>query len=73
VLNAKPRLSRWSRLLLVGRVLEGRAAAHVAAEMRISRATAHQVAGPLPPGGDLRSGRPVQSSASCSSTPPRCI
>jgi transposase len=42
VLNAKPRLSPWSRLLLVERVLAGRPPAHVAAEMRISGATAYK-------------------------------
>ena len=42
MLNAKPRLSPWSRLLLVERVLDGRPAAHVAAEMGISRATAYK-------------------------------
>lgn len=42
MLNAKPRLSPWSRLLLVDRVLAGRPAAHVAAEMGISRATAYK-------------------------------
>jgi transposase InsO family protein len=42
VLNAKPRLSPWSRLLLVERVLAGRPAAHVASEMGISRATAYK-------------------------------
>ena len=42
MLNAKPRLSPWSRLLLVERVLAGRPAAHVAAEMGISRATAYK-------------------------------
>ncbi len=42
MLNAKPRLSPWSRLLLVERVLTGRPAAHVAAEMGISRATAYK-------------------------------
>jgi transposase InsO family protein len=42
VLNAKPRLSPWSRLLLVERVLDGRPAAHVAAEMGVSRATAYK-------------------------------
>lgn len=42
MLNAKPRLSPWSRLLLVERVLAGRPAAHVAAEMGVSRATAHK-------------------------------
>jgi transposase InsO family protein len=40
--NAKPRLSPWSRLLLVERVLSGRPAAHVAAEMGVSRATAYK-------------------------------
>ena len=40
--NAKPRLSPWSRLLLVERVLAGRPAAHVAAEMGVSRATAYK-------------------------------
>ncbi len=42
MLNAKPRLSPWSRLVLVDRVLAGRPAAHVAAEMGISRATAYK-------------------------------
>jgi transposase InsO family protein len=42
VVNAKPRLSPWSRLLLVERVLAGRPAAHVAAEMGVSRATAYK-------------------------------
>jgi transposase InsO family protein len=42
VVNAKPRLSPWSRLLLVERVQAGRPAAHVAAEMGISRATAYK-------------------------------
>ena len=42
MLNAKPRLSPWSRLLLVERVLAGRPAAHVAVEMGISRATAYK-------------------------------
>ena len=42
MLNAKPRLSPWSRLLLVERVLAGRPAAHVASEMGISRATAYK-------------------------------
>jgi transposase InsO family protein len=42
VVNAKPRLSPWSRQLLVERVLAGRPAAHVAAEMGISRATAYK-------------------------------
>jgi transposase InsO family protein len=40
VVHAKPRLSPWSRLLLVERVAAGRPAAHVAAEMGVSRATA---------------------------------
>lgn len=40
--NAMPRLSPWSRLLLVERVLAGRPAAHVAAEMGVSRATAYK-------------------------------
>ena len=38
----KPRLSAWSRLQLVERVRAGRPAAHVAAEMGISRATAYK-------------------------------
>jgi transposase len=42
VLHAEPRLSPWSRQVLVERVLAGRPAAHVAAEMGISRATAYQ-------------------------------
>jgi transposase InsO family protein len=42
VVNAKPRLSPWSRLQLVERVLAGRPAAHVAAEMGVSRATAYK-------------------------------
>jgi transposase InsO family protein len=42
VVNAKPRLSPWSRLQLVERVLAGRPAAHVAAEMAVSRATAYK-------------------------------
>jgi transposase InsO family protein len=42
VSHAKPRLSPWSRQLLVDRVLSGRPAAHVAAEMGISRATAYK-------------------------------
>ena len=37
---SKPRLTPWSRHLLVQRVLAGRPAAHVAAEMGVSRATA---------------------------------
>jgi transposase InsO family protein len=40
--HAMPRLSPWSRLLLVERVQEGRPAAHVAAEMGVSRATAYK-------------------------------
>jgi hypothetical protein len=40
--HAKPRLSPWSRLLLVERVLAGRPAAHVAAEMGVARATAYK-------------------------------
>ena len=36
-----PRLSSWSRLLLVQRVVSGRPAVHVAAEMGVSRATVH--------------------------------
>jgi transposase len=40
--NAKPRLSSFSRHLLVQRVLSGRPVAHVAAEMGVSRATAHK-------------------------------
>jgi len=42
VSHAKPRLSPWSRHLLVQRVLAGRPAAHVAAEMGVSRATAYK-------------------------------
>lgn len=42
MVNAKPRLSPWSRLQLVQRVLAGRPAAHVAAEMGVSRATAYK-------------------------------
>jgi transposase InsO family protein len=42
VVHAKPRLSAWSRLLLVERVASGRPAAHVAAEMGVSRATAYK-------------------------------
>ena len=42
MVHAKPRLSSWSRLLLVERVAAGRPAAHVAAEMGISRATAYK-------------------------------
>ncbi|HET6242145.1 MAG TPA: leucine zipper domain-containing protein, partial [Arthrobacter sp.] len=42
MLNAKPRLSPWSRVLLVERVLAGRPPAHGAAEMRISGATAYK-------------------------------
>lgn len=39
---SKPRLTPWSRHLLVQRVLAGRPAAHVAAEMGVSRATAYK-------------------------------
>jgi transposase InsO family protein len=42
VVHAMPRLSPWSRLQLVRRVLAGRPAAHVAAEMGISRTTAYK-------------------------------
>ncbi len=42
MVHAMPRLSPWSRLLLVERVQEGRPAAHVAAEMGVSRATAYK-------------------------------
>jgi transposase-like protein len=42
VVHAKPRLSPWSRLLLVERVAAGRPAAQVAAEMGVSRATAYK-------------------------------
>ena len=42
MVNAKPRLSPWSRLLLVQRVAAGRPAAHVAAEMGVSRTTAYK-------------------------------
>lgn len=42
MVHAKPRLSPWSRLLLVQRVAAGRPAAHVAAEMGVSRATAYK-------------------------------
>jgi transposase InsO family protein len=42
VVNAMPRLSPFSRLLLVQRVAAGRPVAHVAAEMGISRATAYR-------------------------------
>lgn len=42
MVNAMPRLSPWSRLQLVERVLAGRPAAHVAAEMGVSRATAYK-------------------------------
>lgn len=42
MVHAMPRLSPWSRLLLVQRVQAGRPAAHVAAEMGISRATAYK-------------------------------
>lgn len=40
--NGMPRLSPWSRRLLVERVLSGRPAAHVAAEMGVSRTTAYR-------------------------------
>ena len=40
--NAKPRLSPFSRLLLVQRIAAGRPVAHVAKEMGVSRATAHK-------------------------------
>ena len=40
--NAKPRLSVWSRLVMVERVLAGRPAAYVAAEMGVSRATVYK-------------------------------
>ncbi len=42
MVNAMPRLSPWSRLQLVERVLAGRPAAHVASEMGVSRATAYK-------------------------------
>ncbi|MGY1787797.1 helix-turn-helix domain-containing protein, partial [Geodermatophilus sp. SYSU D00698] len=42
MVHAMPRLSPWSRLQLVRRVLAGRPAAHVAAEMGISRTTAYK-------------------------------
>ena len=42
MVHAMPRLSPWSRLELVRRVLAGRPAAHVAAEMGISRTTAYK-------------------------------
>jgi transposase InsO family protein len=42
VVNAMPRLSPWSRLQLVERILAGRPAAHVADEMGVSRATAYK-------------------------------
>ncbi|WP_308121538.1 IS481 family transposase, partial [Actinotalea ferrariae] len=42
VVNAMPRSSPWSRLQLVERVLAGRPAAHVTAEMGVSRATAYK-------------------------------
>ena len=42
MLNAKPRLSPFSRLLLCQRVGAGRPVAHVAKEMGVSRATAHK-------------------------------
>lgn len=40
--HGMPRLTPWSRHLLVQRVLAGRPAAHVAAEMGVSRATAYK-------------------------------
>ena len=40
--NARPRLTPWSRQLLVDRVLAGRPAAHVAAEMGVSRPTVYK-------------------------------
>ena len=40
MVHAKPRLSPWSRLLLVPHIAAGRSAEHVAAEMGVSRATA---------------------------------
>ena len=40
--HVMPRLTPWSRQLLVERVLAGRPAAHVAAEMGVSRATAYK-------------------------------
>ncbi len=42
MVNAMPRLSPWSRLQLVERVVAGRPAAHVAAEMGVSRTTAYK-------------------------------
>lgn len=42
MVKPKPRLSPWSRLQLVERVRAGRPAAHVAAEMGVSRATAYK-------------------------------
>lgn len=42
MVNAMPRLSPFSRLLLVQRVAAGRPVAHVAADMGISRATAYR-------------------------------
>ncbi|MFC4692676.1 IS481 family transposase [Geodermatophilus arenarius] len=42
MVHAMPRLSPWSRLQRVRRVLAGRPAAHVAAEMGISRTTAYK-------------------------------
>jgi transposase len=65
VLNAEPRLSPWSRLLLVDRVLAGRPAAHVAAELGISLATAYKWLGRYHAEGIAgladRSGRPHRS------------
>lgn len=42
MVNAMPRLSPWSRLQLVERVLAGRPVAHVAAEMGVSRTPGHK-------------------------------
>lgn len=43
MVNAKPRLSPWSRLLLVQReIAAGRPAAHVAVEIGVSRATGYK-------------------------------
>ena len=62
--NAKPRLSPWSRLLLVERVLAGRPAAHVAAEMGVSRATAYKWLARYRARGHRRAGRSLQPSPS---------
>lgn len=40
--HVRPRLNEYARLLLVQRVASGRPVAHVAAEMGVSRATAHK-------------------------------